>query len=879
MDNHPRILYLLKLIATRRSSRLHPWILAGIILLYLVTFPILKSPILVAVPAAIAGWFYYRRGGIIGSFFALLINMFLTKLFFHELSFEYLLQLSNGVLIGHIFVLASSFSTGYLREEIEIFYRIEQKLRSRDRHITLVNIATRDILEMKNSEGVYFQLLAHLTNLFVADYAYLTHWDAGFQQVSLVAATDSTEHPFPIRVLASDEAAVTLSVLDSRHALFIEDVQSSSSMVNPVEFQKHHLSAKSAIVFPLATREYKFGAVILVFDSTQNSNREDISYLELASVQITLALNSILQESRIEKQLRETQALSSIERALSESEKIGLDAVLQLIVNSARELIPNATHAVLHLLDEKREVLVPREATELADRSKPNLNMRMGEGVAGQVIAFGETVAIADIWADPRFLHQTQPVSYRSLIVAPVQINDRRLGTISVHREEAGRFHPDEIALLASLGVQAAIAIENVHLLESTQQALKETNALYRINRELLATLDPQELMQDVVELLQQSFGYAYVQIYVADPQNGDFIMRAGSGEIGRQLKEQGYRLQAGEGIVGYTAETRAPFFTNNVDEVVSYVRTPLLPDVKSQLAVPVKIGERILGLLDIQQVPPAQLTQRDVQMVSVAADQLALALQKANLYADLQASLQTEKAIRNQLLLNDRLATMGRLLASVSHELNNPLQAIQNALFLLREEQGISSQGRQDLDIVLSESERMAALIARLRATYRPIQAEDFHQMQLNDVIEDVYALIATHLRHYEISFEFFPDPYLPVIPALPDQIRQVVLNLLMNAVEAMPDGGRLTVSTELQVDNAEVLLRVSDSGMGIDPTIMQNIFEAFVTNKERGTGLGLTIVYDIVNRHRGRIQAWNNPECGATFSVWLPVGAGEGR
>ena len=141
-------------------------------------------------------------------------------------------------------------------------------------------------------------------------------------------------------------------------------------------------------------------------------------------------------------------------------------------------------------------------------------------------------------------------------------------------------------------------------------------------------------------------------------------------------------------------------------------------------------------------------------------ADQLAIALQKANLYSDLQAALQTEKAIRNQMVQSERLVTMGRLLASVSHELNNPLQAIQNALFLLREEKGISLQGKLDLDIVLSEAERMSTLIERLRSTYRPIQAEDFLPTQINDIIEDVYALITTHLRHNEIVYEFHPDP-----------------------------------------------------------------------------------------------------------------------
>ena len=104
----------------------------------------------------------------------------------------------------------------------------------------------------------------------------------------------------------------------------------------------------------------------------------------------------------------------------------------------------------------------------------------------------------------------------------------------------------------------------------------------------------------------------------------------------------------------------------------------------------------------------------------------------------------------------------MGRLLATVAHELNNPLQAIQNALFLLREETSFSPQGRQDLEIVLAESERMANMIERLRATYRPVNADDFVPTQINNIIEDVYALTSTHLRHNQIGFEFHPDPDL---------------------------------------------------------------------------------------------------------------------
>jgi signal transduction histidine kinase len=265
------------------------------------------------------------------------------------------------------------------------------------------------------------------------------------------------------------------------------------------------------------------------------------------------------------------------------------------------------------------------------------------------------------------------------------------------------------------------------------------------------------------------------------------------------------------------------------------------------------------------------------LQLVSAIADQLALALQKANLYNDLQESLSHEKAIRSHLIHVEKLTASGRLLASVSHELNNPIQAIQNALFLLKEEKGISPQGKQDLEIVLSEAERMASMLQRLRTTYQPASIEDFKPVQLNDVIEDVCALVGTHLRHNQIAYEFFADSDLPMVPGLQDQLKQVVLNLLMNAVDAMPSGGCLTIATQYLAETRQALVSVSDTGPGIEKTILPNIFDAFVTNKELGTGLGLTISHEIIQRHAGRLTAENNPEHGAIFRIWLPLSEGQ--
>jgi len=558
---------------------------------------------------------------------------------------------------------------------------------------------------------------------------------------------------------------------------------------------------------------------------------------------------------------------------LAETERVGLETVLQLIVDSAKVLIPGAERVVLHLLDDDQQTLIPRAIAGLADGAKTNLKMHLGEGIAGTAIASRQVVLIPDVQADERFVHRAPAMHLRSLMVAPIQSHERLVGTISVQSDRVNAFSQDDGRLLAALSTQAAIAIENANLLERTRQDLKEINALYRVSRGLVASLDADELMEDVVKLLQQDFGYYHVQVYVKEPESGEFLARHGSGEIGAQLREQGYRLPVGAGIVGHVAETGQPFVTNDVEQVVFFVRNPLLPDTQSELAVPIQVDGNVLGVLDVQQASAGRLTARDLQLMSGVADQLAAALQRVRLYNDLQMSLQQEKAMRSRLLQSERLAVAGRLLASVSHELNNPLQAIHNALFLVMEDEKLSADGRRYLEILRSEAERMTTMLNRLRPTYRPAQTEDLQEIQLNRIVEDVYTLTATPMRQKRITFEFIADPALPEMLAAPDQMRQVVLNLFMNALEAMQTGGRLAVATRYLSEQGSVLLSVTDSGPGIDPEILPHIFEPFVTGKTTGTGLGLAIVQEIVHQHGGDIQAENNPSGGATFQVYLPV------
>ena len=173
-----------------------------------------------------------------------------------------------------------------------------------------------------------------------------------------------------------------------------------------------------------------------------------------------------------------------------------------MIVTSAKEIISNVEQAVIHLLDEQEQLLTYGAVIGFDDPGGGKKKMRVGEGIAGQVVLSGETINITDVTTDPRFVKLGSEPTYRSLMVTPVHSGERKLGTISVSSNLPFAFNANDMKLLSQLGTQAAIAIENANLFESTQQALKESNALYRINQGLVTSLDPSELLQDTVELL-----------------------------------------------------------------------------------------------------------------------------------------------------------------------------------------------------------------------------------------------------------------------------------------------------------------------------------------------------------------------------------------
>lgn len=770
----------------------------------------------------------------------------------------------NGVLMRH---------QGFMLD-ITDRKKAEQALAEREHFLEKLAEMTRAILSAQDFESTLHTLAINMKDLIGADACSITLCDEERQLVKIVATTAVPDFQYLHQTWDNSRANLTFSCLQAGRVLAVTDVFNTPHL-DP-EIAKKFL-AKSVAAVPLMVGEQKLGAIIVSFHTPHDFTAEEIERAETAGRQVSLALLNFQQGLEIQQRLKESKAMMDIGRALGQSEQTGSEDVLQLVVDAARELIPDAEQSVIHLVDEDENVLVPRAVSGFEQSpykdAAIDFKMRLGEGVAGQVLLSGQAINVPDVANDSRFVNSHATLQYSSLLVAPVPSGERMLGTISVQSRRTYAFSKMDVNLLNDLSIVAAIAIENTHLIETVQHRLREADALYTISRGLAGSLDPDEVITQAVRLLYENFKYYHVQVYVMEPETNRLVVRRGSGYIGDQLVRRGHFLEPGEGIVGHVAAVGEAFFTNNVDDVVFFRRNELLPNTQAEIAVPIKVGQVVLGVLDIQNMPPNRFTSDDLQLMMTVADQVAVALQKASLHRDLETSLKQEQDIRSQLVQSERLALVGRLLASVSHELNNPLQAIQNALFLLKDETKLSEQSRQDLDVILSETERMAALIERLRSAYRPVRMKDFQPVALNPLIEDVHALISTHMRHKEILFEFLPDPALADASGLADQIRQVVLNLFINAIDAMQPGGRLTVQTANLAEQGEILFSVRDTGPGIPNELREKIFDAFVTSKNTGTGLGLTITHDIIQQHHGRIEADNHPEGGAIFRVWLPV------
>ncbi len=237
------------------------------------------------------------------------------------------------------------------------------------------------------------------------------------------------------------------------------------------------------------------------------------------------------------------------------------------------------------------------------------------------------------------------------------------------------------------------------------------------------------------------------------------------------------------------------------------------------------------------------------------------------------------EERLRLEEQLNEaqRLATLGKMVAAVSHEIKNPLGIVRSTAEILGKRIGKVAPGNENLaNIIVEETSRLDAIVREFLDFARPRELRP-EWSSLNDLVERVLGFMETEFVQKSVVVHPRLDPALPLVWMDSEQIYQVVFNIAFNAVQAMPFGGDLTLRTGLQAGGEAVMLEIGDTGVGIPPDRIDQIFTPFFTDKNRGTGLGLSIAKSIVEKHRGRISVTSRTGDGSTFTVILPLGQGE--
>ncbi len=260
-----------------------------------------------------------------------------------------------------------------------------------------------------------------------------------------------------------------------------------------------------------------------------------------------------------------------------------------------------------------------------------------------------------------------------------------------------------------------------------------------------------------------------------------------------------------------------------------------------------------------------------DLEMFQVLARQAAVAMENARLYAELRDYVRRVEESQQALLQAEKMAAAGRLTASIAHEINNPLQAVQNCIHLAGREDLPPGKRREYFELARAELDRLQATVRRMLDFYRPNAAAP-QEVDLAELLAHVLGLMAKQLeeRGIRVSREFPAN--LPPVNAVNNQVQQVFINLILNAYDAMPSGGELRIAAREVKDGVEILFE--DTGPGVPPGSERDIFEPFVSAKEGGTGLGLTVSYNIVTAHGGALELASSRGRGACFRVFLPFG-----
>lgn len=461
-------------------------------------------------------------------------------------------------------------------------------------------------------------------------------------------------------------------------------------------------------------------------------------------------------------------------------------------------------------------------------------------------------------------------------LIQPLIVRGEPIGQLAVANWQNT---PEAADLVSAIAERVSAHLETVRLTEELQKRAAELQTVAAVSSTASTVLNPDTLLQSVVELTKERFGLYHAHIYLANEAWQTLLLAAGAGEVGRAMvaDQHAIPMSLEQSIVARAARERRVVIVNDVQADPNHLPNPLLPHTRSEMAVPMIVGDKVLGVFDVQSEQVNRFTEEDANIYTTLTSQVSIALQNARLYAEQSATLA-------QLRELDRLKSS--FLANMSHELRTPLNSILGFADVILEglDGPLTDTMTNDLKLIQKNGQHLLHLIndvldmAKIEAGRMNLNPETFPLMDLLEEVVNLTSSLASE-RNNALFIQPDSDPAIE-LHADRTRMRQVMLNLVNNAIKFTERG---KISIHAQRREQTVLITVRDTGIGIPPEKLEDIFKEFTqvdtstTRKAGGTGLGLPISRRLIEMHGGRLWAESTgiPGEGSTFFVELPLQA----
>jgi signal transduction histidine kinase len=495
-----------------------------------------------------------------------------------------------------------------------------------------------------------------------------------------------------------------------------------------------------------------------------------------------------------------------------------------------------------------------------------NFALKLGQGVTGWVALHGRPLLIPDVAADPRYIAARAAV--RCEMAAPLLFRGQAVGVINLDADRTAAFTPADLARLDRFAAEASRTLHRRWELERLQRESAQLETLVELGHSLVARLEEGDLLATLTRSGRGLFDARLCTLHACDPSQRTFELQAASSEMNfpdsvldREPFAAEHSLLATALRVGKVVE----FQDLNGATGHGAVDVPADPTLCSMLAAPLLVDGAPAGVLAVYLARPHRFSDAQKRLLAALASFAAVALHNSRLYARV---FQSEESLRK----NQTLTTLGLLAAEIAHEIRNPLTVIKLLHGTLGTDFAPDDPRRRDLQVITEKIEQLEAIVARVLSFART-PAALHSRWGLAAVLEDTLHLLRAKLAQSGVQLRYTPSAAPVVVEANKGQLQQVFLNLALNAIQAMPHGGALTV--RLAAAGGQVHVDFTDTGTGIPEAIRPRIFESFLSGRAGGTGLGLAIAQRIVKDHHGELVLVSSGDSGTTMRVTLPVAA----